>query len=715
MKRKIKDSALTESRSTRRRLPVPLCLREKPSIKHLLLSAALLLVPLLAHADPAVSNVRASQRAGSNLVDIDFNLSGGTPPLSVSVQISSDNGATYTVPASSLSGHVGSNVAAGSNRKITWNVGVDWANQFSTGMKVKVTASDTPPAPTGMALIPAGNFSMGDAFLEGDSDENPVHTVTVSAFYMDKYEVSKALWEEVAIWAAANGYDISATSAGGKAANHPASSVTWYDAVKWCNARSQKEGLTPCYTVSGSVYKTGSNTPDCSFSANGYRLPTEAEWEKAARGGLSGKRFPWGDTISHSQANYFVYALDETTNWDIYDVSPTQGYHPTYGLGGYPYTSPVGSFSPNAYGLFDMAGNVWELCWDFYSEDFYNSSPNHDPEGPPWDSERIMRGGSWYGGAFHCRASYRESIDASEQFGDVGFRCARRPAVAVPAAALIPAGSFQMGDALEGGYSDELPVHSVYVSAFYMDKYEVSKALWDEVANWAASNGYDINASSASGKASNHPAYSVTWYDAVKWCNARSQKEGLTPCYTVSGSVYKTGSSTPDCSFSANGYRLPTEAEWEKAARGGLSGKRFPWGDTISHSQANYWVYSSDGTVNYFSYDVSPTRDYHPTYDYGVFPNTSPVGSFAPNGYGLYDMAGNLWEWCNDWYSWSYYSSSPGSDPRGPSSGSYLVLRGGGFASYAYSCRTAHRIYDFPINNYSKFYYGFRCARSSVP
>jgi formylglycine-generating enzyme required for sulfatase activity len=256
----------------------------------------------------------------------------------------------------------------------------------------------------------------------------------------------------------------------------------------------------------------------------------------------------------------------------------------------------------------------------------------------------------------------------------------------------IPGGNFSMGDIKGEGESDELPVHSVYVDGFYMDRTEVTKAQWDAVYTWAVTNGYRFD-HAGSGKAANHPVHTVSWYDVVKWCNARSEMEGRTPCYTVSGSTYKTGQSVPDCNFEANGYRLPTEAEWEYAARGELEGKRFPWGDTITHDNANY---RANGSA--YSYDASSytTYTFHPDYDEGGYPYTSPVGSFGANDYGLYDMAGNVYEWCWDWYGSGYYASSPSSNPQGPSSGSIRVSRGGSWSSSAGYCRSADRFGSDP-------------------
>jgi formylglycine-generating enzyme required for sulfatase activity len=274
---------------------------------------------------------------------------------------------------------------------------------------------------------------------------------------------------------------------------------------------------------------------------------------------------------------------------------------------------------------------------------------------------------------------------------------------------LIPAGEFDMGDSLGDGLDYELPVHTVTISAFYMDQYEVTKALWDEVNAFNDGNGYSYSNTGQS-KAASHPVHTVSWYDVVKWCNARSEMDGLTPVYYTDADfteVYKTGEVAPFADWSANGYRLPTEAEWEKAARGGAAGQRFPSGDTITHSNANYISSSSSLPA----YDTSSTSGSHPDFSAGEPPNTSPVGYFAPNGYGLFDMAGNIYEWCWDWLSESYYGSSPAIDPRGPDFGDYgtRVLRGGSWAGTASFMRVADRFNN--AQYYVGNFIGFRCVR----
>ncbi|MFV1964309.1 MAG: SUMF1/EgtB/PvdO family nonheme iron enzyme [Pirellulaceae bacterium] len=232
----------------------------------------------------------------------------------------------------------------------------------------------------------------------------------------------------------------------------------------------------------------------------------------------------------------------------------------------------------------------------------------------------------------------------------------------------IAGGPFSMGDAQ--GRSDESP-HNVQIGTFYIDRVPVTQALYEEVTGTNPSKR----------KAPNLPAERVPWTEAARFCNLCSQQEELTPCYDTE---------TWECDFEADGYRLPTEAEWEYACRAG-SATRFSFGDDENDLAKYAWA-------------KPHSRG-----------RTWPVGQKRPNAWGLYDMHGNVWEWCNDFYSDSYYRESPLANPRGPGSGKRRVLRGGAWNSPAEKCRAAYRFKEFAVFTDACFgsdSYGFRRVRS---
>ncbi len=264
----------------------------------------------------------------------------------------------------------------------------------------------------------------------------------------------------------------------------------------------------------------------------------------------------------------------------------------------------------------------------------------------------------------------------------------------------VPQATFSMGSAYEG------PVHNVFTNAFFADRFEVTSALWANVLTWATAHGYSIASGTAVGP--NHPIISISWHDAVKWCNARSEKDGLAPVYYTGGGsvVYRTGevNITTDADgnvkWSANGYRLPTEAEWEKAARGGLVQQDYPWGNSIANGDAN--SYQSGHPYSSGNPPTTPVGYYNGS--------QTPTGPNRANGYGLYDMAGNVQEWCWDWYDSSFYAtSSAGNNPQGPTTGNSRIIRGGGWGNASGGLRCAYRSALGPSGSQSDL--GFRCVR----
>ncbi len=367
-------------------------------------------------APPAVSNIRASQKAGTKLVEIYYNVADpDSGALTVQIEMSSNSGQSYDLPVRSVSGAIGAGVTPGTDRKITWNAGLDWNGNFSNTCRVRLYAYDgsTPVPPLGMVYIPSGTFVMG---WESPSVIGGNMTLT-KAYFMERYEVSGALWNEVKNWGNANGYSIGGGAF--RAVDLPVQTMTWHDAVKWCNARSQKEGLPLCYFTDEAktiLYKTGNTdltNAMVNWNANGYRLPTETEWERAARGGLDRKVFPWGDTIANHQANYNGSG------------DPFEGNTGTTPIGYYNGNqTPTGQIMVNGYGIYDMAGNVWEWCWDRSGSLTYGSS---DWLGSDTGSTtRMIRGGSWDDGEpTVLRCAYRNTGTPGASNYVVGFRCVR--------------------------------------------------------------------------------------------------------------------------------------------------------------------------------------------------------------------------------------------------------------------------------------------------
>jgi len=588
-------------------------------------------------------------------------------------------------------------------------LGADHSWSFTT------TAADYTDPITGMEFVyvPAGTFTMGDEFGYGNSDEQPTHTVTLTQdFYLGKYEVTQAQWQTVM------GTNPSRFSACGGAC--PVERVSWDDIQTFLTTLNAQSGQP-------------------------YRLPTEAEWEYAAKGGPNGDgtEYAGSDTV-------------DTVAW----YSGNSGWT----------THPAGIKMPNGLGLCDMSGNVWEWVQDWYGS--YSAGSATDPTGPAADSTRVIRGGSWYVSiGDEERVSARSNRTPSTRNDDFGFRLLRvtsQDVVPPTLHAVSPtdaATGVGTGTMLSATFSEPMDPTTLDEITFTLEdaagspvegmvSYEGRTATftpttvltysvtytavlsgavtdvagnplgadyaWSFITTAAAGDIYTdpttgmqfvsvppgsftMGDEFGDGNSNEQPTHTVTLtrgfylgkyevtqdqWQAVMGANPSlfSSCGGDCPVERVLWDDIQTFLTTLNTQTGQT-YRLPTEAEWEYAAKGGPNG-----GDGTKYAGSN-----TVGDVAWYSDNNTP---------YG----TKPVGTKAPNGLGLYDMSGNVSEFVQDWYG--FYSAAAATDPTEPaevSYGAYRVIRGGDWYADAVDARVAYRSLTL---HYPLFNRGFRLVLS---
>ena len=559
----------------------------------------------------------------------------------------------------------------------------------------------------GMVLvpIPAGELMMGSPESEeGRSDRETQHRVTLTKpFYLGATEVTIGQFRQFVL---AESYRTEAETDGGggygfntatgrfegpdpkytwknsgfaQTDDHPVVNVSWNDAQAFCKWLSAKEGVT-------------------------YRLPTEAEWEYACRAGSTTMYQTGDDPEGLVSVGNVLDASAKAQLTEYPDLSYLSAND------GYAFTAPVGRFRANPWGLYDLHGNVNEWCQDWDGE--YPSGDVTDPVGPGAGSHRVDRGGSWDDFAGICRSAYRSRGSPSRRDSFLGFRVLRSSAksskqpisdpkpvaktpdvsppveqplpVAKPVGdpiensigmvlVPIPAGEFYMGSRLSAAevakrfertvaayFEDEHPRHRVTLTkSFHLGRTEVTQGQWKAVMGTTPWKGEALVKED-----DDYPVTHVNWEDAVEFCRKLSEKEGVE-------------------------YRLPTEAEWEYACRAGTT-TAYSFGDDESQLGEYAWFDKNTGDAG---------EEY-----------ARIVGQKKPNPWGLYDMHGNVWEWCQD--AEGEYPSGDVTDPMGPDSGSLRMGRGGGWDFDAWRCRSAFRSGLTPSSRF--FILGFRVLRSSA-
>ena len=472
-----------------------------------------------------------------------------------------------------------------------------------------------------MVLVDGGTFTIGATpeqmveKAEKLKGSKPTHKVTLSDYYICKYEVTQELW-----------YAVMEPKKTDAKENMAKVNISWNDCQTFIEKLNKITGLE-------------------------FRFLTEAEWEYAARGGKKSKGYAYSGSNDIEEVR------------DSYAESAVSIMH----LGGDDVSNlmEIKLGKPNELGLYDMSANVWEWCGDWGGP--YSSEPQTNPQGPTSSTARIIRGGAWSERVVLCA---RAALEPNKKNVAIGLRLAMSSKKAKTTATskkqgtvkefnvkgvpfkmvYVAGGTFMMGATAEqDGYErDETPAHRVTLSGYYIGQTEVTQELWYAVMG--------TNPSRFT-RSSLNPVEEVSWDDCQEFIAKLNDLTGLE-------------------------FRLPTEAEWEYAARGG--------------NKSQGYKYAGSNTIDEVAW-----------YDGNSGKGTHEVGTKAPNELGLYDMTGNVWEWCSDWYGSNYYSSVPSTNPTGPTSGSARVVRGGSWLNNAQLCRVSYRSDDAnPANHYSTV--GFR-------
>ena len=580
-----------------------------------------------------VTNVRGSQE-GQNIILL-YDLAEDARISEVLIDI---NGKNRVIPASCLSGDVNKTVAKGTDRRIVYDVLLDYTDGLrADNVAFVINAGPQTFTVNGvsfkMVVVEGGTFTMEDP-SRYIGYYGRTHLVTLSDFSIGETEVTQELWQAV-MGKNPSGYT--------KHTNLPVESVSWNDCQEFIRKLNQL---------------TGKN----------FRLPTEAEWEYAARGGNKSKdyKFAGGNNLNNV------------------------GWH----NGNSSETHLVKQLQPNELGLYDMSGNVEEWCQDWYGA--YSRIAQTNPTGPVSGDTRVYRGGSYHsdsrgdlllsrGAKAPSNGDYSlglrlvlsnsmdDAFEPMELTEDNSVKTLEDIEVDDSTPIIHPntdgtqtfivkgvsfkmvgvEGSiFTMGATSEqgGGHQDERPIHLVTLSDFSIGETEVTQDLWQAV----------MGSNPSRFEGTNLPVESVSWNDCQEFIRKLNQLTG-------------------------KNFRLPTEAEWEYAARGG--------------KESMGYRYAGSDTLNNVAYG----------YDYRSSDQTHPVKQKQPNELGLYDMSGNIWEWCQDWYG--SYSDNAQTNPTGSTSGSNRVIRGGSWDLGDKYCRVSIRGYWSPMDRHYSL--GFRLVLSN--